>query len=132
MSIKMTSKGSFEKTEDLLRRITRQDYYKKIDKLANEGVERLQEATPKRTGKTAASWAYEIRTDKNTTTIAWTNDNYVEGYYYGADGRVPLVILLVYGHLTKDGYFIQGNDFVSPAITPVINKIIDDVWTEVT
>ena len=132
MGITVSDDGRFMHTETFLKQLLRKTYYDKVDKLAQEGVTALSEATPKRTGLTAASWDYEIVTTNKTTTISWTNDNYVDGYYYGADGKVPIVTLLVYGHGKKDGSYVPPNDFVTPTIEPIIDKIVNGVWKGVT
>lgn len=131
MGISVNSKGHFEHTEQFLKKITRGNYYSKLDKYAKEGVDRLSAATPVDTGKTAASWDYVIKTSDKTTTITWVNDNTIHGYYYGCEGDVPVVLLLVYGHGNQKGQYTSGNNFVTPAIEPVMQKIVDGVWTEV-
>ena len=128
MSITMSDDGRFVHTENFLKRITRKGYYKKVDRLAKEGVQALSKATPKRTGLTAASWDYEIITTNDDTTISWTNSNYIDGWYYGADGKLSLVTLLVYGHANPDGSFVPPNDFVTPTINPILDDIVNGVW----
>lgn len=133
MEVKVVQKGNFFHTETFLKRVVRQSYYKKLDDFAKEGATKLAEATPKRTGKTAASWDYKIITTDDVTAITWTNDNIIEGYYYGHDGgSVPLVTILVNGHATPSGYWIPPNDFVTPTIEPIIDRISNAVWSEVT
>lgn len=132
MEVKMTSEGSFSSTESFLKRIAHKDYYNVLEKYAKEGVQRLQIATPKDTGKTAASWSYEITVNKDSVNVSWSNDNYVDGYYYGATGKTPLVIILINGHATSSGKYIPPNDFVSPTLAPVIVDMKDAVWSEVT
>lgn len=132
MEVKMTSEGNFKHTESFLKRIIHKDYYQVLENYAKEGVRYLQIATPKDTGKTAASWSYEIINSDSGVTVSWINDNYINGYYYGASGRVPLVIVLINGHATSSGRYIPPNDFVSPTLAPVIVKMKDAVWSEVT
>ena len=131
MGISVNSKGHFEHTEKFLKKISRGDYYSKLEKYAKEGLDRLSAATPVDTGKTAASWDYVITTTDKTTSIAWVNDNTIDGYYYNTDGKTPIVLLLVYGHGNQKGEYTNGNNFVTPAIEPVMKKIVDGVWTEV-
>ena len=128
MSITVSGDGRFVHTETFLKQLLRKKYYDKVEKLAQEGVVALSKATPKKTGKTAASWDYEITSTNKTTTISWTNDNYIDGYYYGADGKVPLVTLLVYGHANQNGSYVPPNDFVTPTIEPIMDKIVKGVW----
>ena len=131
MSISVTSEGHFNKTENLLLRITRKQYYKNLDAYARRGLAALQVATPKDTGLTAASWDYTITTGATSTTISWTNSNYVDGYYYGSNGKTPLVMLIVYGHANRNGTYIPPNDFVTPAIKGTLNDIGNNTWAEV-
>lgn len=132
MNVEITTEGNFRHTESFLRRIMRKDYYKNVERFAQEGMDALVSATPKDTGKTADSWSYEILTEKDTTTITWTNDNYIEGYFYGSEGMTPIVILIQYGHATRNGGYVQPNDFINPALKPVIDKFSNNVWSEVT
>lgn len=131
MGVTITSEGSFKHTEAFLKRISSHDYYKKVESIVKKGTEQLISVTPVDTGKTAASWKYEIESNKNGLNVAWINDNFVEGYYYGAGGRVPLVTILINGHATKSGYYVAPNDFVTPVIAPVIKEIVDTIWLEV-
>lgn len=132
MNVEVTSEGSFKHTESFLRRILRKDYYKNVERFAQEGMDALVSATPRDTGKTADSWSYEILTTKDSTTITWTNDNYIDGYFYGSDGMTPIVILIEYGHATRNGGYVPPNDFINPALRPVIDKATNQVWSEVT
>lgn len=132
MDIQITSEGKFKHTESFLRRLLRRDFYKNVERYAQEGVEALSAATPRDTGKTAESWSYEIISTKDSVKVAWANDNYVGGYYYGSEGATPLVILIQYGHSTKSGAYIPPNDFINPALKPIAKKLTADVWSEVT
>lgn len=117
-------RGSFNKTERFLKGVSRLNYRKILEKYAKEGVEALSSATPVDTGKTASSWGYEISIGKDTYAIHWTNDNVVDG--------VPIAIVLQYGHVTGTGGFVQGRDYINPAIKPVMDRIENDLWREVT
>lgn len=130
MSVSVTSEGNFNKTENLLLKITKGDYMKKVDALAIQGVENLKKATPVDTGKTRDSWDYAILNEDGNVTITWTNNRYIEGYYYTTEGKTPLVIILVYGHATKNGY-VPPNDFVTPAIETTLKEITNSAWAEV-
>lgn len=123
--IKMTSKGSFTNTYKFLRFLKSRKYLKKVEMFAKKGLEALAANTPVDTGRTAASWRYEIKDDKSSLTITWLNDSKT------ATG-IPIVVLLYYGHGTGRGTFVQGRDFITPAIEPVFNEIMDGVWKEVT
>lgn len=95
-----------------------------IEAYAQKGVEALAAATPVDTGKTAASWSYEIQSKNDILTITWKNSNEADG--------IPIVVLLYYGHGTPQGHYVKGRDFITPAIRPVFDEIADKVWKEVT
>lgn len=116
-------KGNTDKTEAFLRR-NKKIQLKHLDKYGAMGVEALSAATPVRTGLTSASWVYEIKEDRGNIKIIWKNTNIQNGNM--------VVALLVYGHATKYGTYIEGNDFVTPAIKPILKKIADDAFLEVT
>ena len=82
-------------------------------------------ATPVDTGKTAASWRYQITNNKNELKIEWLNDSTTK------DG-IPIVVLIQYGHGTGNGGYVVGRDFINPAIQPIFDKIADALWKEVT
>lgn len=96
-----------------------------LNKYGKLGVEALKEATPKDTGKTSESWTYEIEEEKDgTLKIVWRNTNL-------ANGWVPVAILLQYGHATGNGGYVQGIDYINPAIDKVFHRIADEAWDEV-
>lgn len=116
-------KGDFKNTYHFLDRIRKLDFESLLEKYAQEGVDALAAATPKRTGKTAASWKYEIVKQDGRISVFWTNDNMNEG--------VPIAVILEYGHGTGWGSYVQGRHYISPAIQPVFDKIADEVRREV-
>ena len=116
-------KGDFKNTYRFLERIRKLDFESLLEKYAQEGVDALAAATPKRTGKTAASWNYEIVKQNGRISVFWTNDNMNEG--------VPIAVILEYGHGTGWGSYVQGRHYISPAIQPVFDKIADEVRREV-
>lgn len=122
--IKCEIKGDFKKTLSFLRRIQGKDLGSLLKKYAEQGVEVLRSATPVVTGKTAASWGYEIVQDRNKISIFWTNSNVNEG--------VPIAVILEYGHGTGWGGYVQGRHYISPAIQPVFDQIAEAAWKEVT
>lgn len=124
--IKMTSSGSFKNSFKLFRFFMRGEYLSRLDEYGKQGVAALSAATPVRTGKTAASWSYEIKEDSRGISITWTNSNIAE------PTNIPVVILLYNGHGTRGGHWVQGRDFITPSIRPVFDKIAEDVWKEVT
>lgn len=123
--ISVTTKGDFKNFNKFVKHMSRRDYLKIVEKYARMGVEALSEATPIDTGETASLWDYEIYTTKRSTKIVWTNDNVTR------DGT-PIPILLQFGHATKDGGYVEGIDFINPALAPVFKKMVEQVWKEVT
>lgn len=124
MAVIVKVKGEFKKTKNFLGNITARGYLKNLHALGRRGVAALAAATPVDTGETAISWNYEIIEEDDTIKIIWTNDNMV-------DNDTPLVILLQYGHGTRNGGYVVGRDFINPAIRPIFDQIADDAWMEV-
>ena len=89
------------------------------------GVDALKDATPKESGVTADSWRYEVVREKGHAKIVWINDNVV-GY-----NTVPVAILIQYGHLNKNGIYIEGVDYINPALRPIFNELAGKIWKEV-
>lgn len=116
--------GSFKNTERFLSRASRLNIKQKFEEYGRQGVAALASATPVDSGLTASSWDYEVRITRNSYTLTWTNSNVVNG--------VPIAIVLQYGHATKNGGFVQGRDYINPAIKPIFDKIANDIWKEVT
>ena len=94
------------------------------DKYGQMGVDALRAATPKDTGKTSESWDYKVTKLPAGVQIVWTNSNRVNG--------VPIAIILEYGHATRNGGYVQGIDYINPALTPIFNELADKLWKEVT
>jgi hypothetical protein len=122
--ITFTEKGSFNNTETYLRRLKTTDLRDVLAKYGSLGVNALSNATPVETGLTAASWYYEIKGRPGYYSIVWHNNHVV-------DGR-PIAILLQYGHGTGTGGYVQGRDYIMPAIRPIFDKMAADAWREVT
>jgi hypothetical protein len=122
--IKIKQSGSFKHTEGFLRRMAQKDYLKIVEKYGPAGVAALASATPRDTGLTASSWVYEVRPSRGGVTIFWKNTNIVNG--------VPVAILIQYGHASKSGSYVQGKDYINPALRPIFDKIAEDIWKEVT
>ena len=121
--ISVVNKGNFQKTDRFLHGLTEFHYRRKLKHYGEKGVEALKEATPKASGKTADSWSYEIVEEKGRTAIYWKNSNVVNG--------VPIAIILRYGHATRNGGFVEGIDYIEPAIRPIFTQMAKDVWKEV-
>ena len=94
-----------------------------LEKYGQMGVEALRSATPVDSGKTAECWGYEISVRKEGATIHWTNTNQNKGVY--------IAVILQYGHGTGTGGYVQGIDYINPAIRPVFDKIAEEAWMEV-
>lgn len=122
--ISFVHKGNFEKTSSFLKRAKEAEFLNRLDSVAKEGVIALAQATPVDSGETANSWDYEIVRTKTGAVIYWTNSNVNDG--------VPVAILIQYGHATDNGAYVQGTDFINPAMKPVFNNIADEAWREVT
>jgi hypothetical protein len=125
MSLRIKQKGGFSKSEAFLKRMSHPFYFSILNKYARQGIDALRSATPKDTGKTADSWSYEILTNGNGIKIIWTNNNL-------AERGVPIALLLQYGHMTKNGGYIEGIDYINPALRPVFDEIAKNIWKEVT
>lgn len=121
--IRFKQKGDFKNLESFLNRAGKFDMRTFLEKYGREGVEALRSNTPIDSGLTASSWDYYIDTNKRTSKIVWTNTHNISG--------VNIAIILQYGHATKNGGYVQGQDYINPAIRPIMDKIADDVWREV-
>lgn len=115
--------GDFRNTERFLKKMTDFEFSRILEKYAFEGLISLMSATPVDSALTANSWGYQIVISRDKAAIYWTNSNVVDG--------VPIVILLQYGHGTRGGAYVQGRDFINPAIKPVFDKIVSEIWKEV-
>lgn len=122
MTISFSFTGGFPKTEKFLKYILSGAMYSKLQGYGQKGCDALSTATPVDSGLTADSWTYEITS--SPPGIVWKNTNVVNG--------LPIAILLQYGHGTGTGGYVQGRDYINPAIQPIMDKIADDVWREVT
>lgn len=122
--ITFTQKGDFNKTEKFLKKAKNAEFYKHMQQYGELGVQALSEATPIRTGKTASSWAYDIELTRNSAQITWSNTNTNQGE--------NIAILIQYGHGTGTGGYVHGQDYVNPAMRAVFDKIIEEIWKEVT
>lgn len=122
-AITFSSKGDLRKTDAFLHKLLHRDSMAILKKYGELGVERLREVTPKRTGKTAASWAYHIEKSGHNYTLTWTNSNIADW--------IPVVILLQYGHGTRGGTWVEGRDFINPAIRPIFDELSKELGKEV-
>lgn len=122
--IKIKHRGDFHKTNRFLKAAWTADVYSHLDDYARQGVAALAQATPISSGKTASLWGYSIDREGPGVTITWTNDNINKG--------VPVAIILQYGHGTGTGGYVEGRDYINPAIQPIMDRIAEGVWKEVT
>lgn len=121
--ITFRQKGDFKKLTGYLERVKEVFDIGILNRYGEEGVRALQEATPKDTGLTAASWEYKISRGTDSISITFNNTNIQNG--------IPVVILLQYGHATRHGGYVQGIDFINPALRPIFEKIAEGAWEEV-
>ena len=122
--ITFRQKGDFSKFTKFLERAKESVHLGDLDKYGREGVAALSSATPVDTGLTANSWHYKIEQRSGSVSIVFYNSNIQNG--------VPIAIILQYGHGTRNGGWVQGRDYINPAIQPVFDKITEDAWREVT
>lgn len=122
--ISFRQKGDFTKLTRYFEQIQKAAKVDQLDKYGQAGVNALSSATPTESGLTAASWYYEIERQNGCVTISFKNSNVNKG--------VNIAIILQYGHGTGTGGWVQGRDYINPAIQPVFDKIADDAWKEVT
>lgn len=116
--------GNFDKTEKFLKKMSKGDIFKSLDRYGQKGVSALAAATPRDSGKTASSWSYEVQMGSGSYSIIWSNDNTNKG--------VNIAVILQYGHGTRNGGFVQGRDYINPAMRPIFDQIAEESWKEVT
>ena len=120
--ISLTNKGDFRKTEKFMKNARTKKLMSILKQYGEEGVAALMVATPLDTGRTASSWRYEIKVENNCIRLVFHNDNIQNG--------VPIAIILQYGHGTGTGGWVEGRDYINPAIQPVFDKIAESAWKE--
>ena len=121
--ISFRQKGDFAKLSRSLERAKEAVKVGILDKYGREGVAALASATPTDSGKTAASWEYEIIRQNGSVSIVFKNTNVNKG--------VNIAVILQYGHGTGTGGWVQGRDYINPAIQPIFDRIADEAWKEV-
>ena len=122
--IRFRQKGDFSNLTRFLERAKETAKLGDLDKYGREGVAALSSATPVDSGLTANSWYYKIEHKSGSATISFFNSNIQNG--------IPIAIILQYGHGTGTGGFVQGRDYINPAIQPIFDRIAEDAWREVT
>ena len=122
--ISFRQKGDYSKLQKYLKGLSEIDQRGDLDQYGREGVNALASATPQDTGLTSQSWEYKIERKRGSVTISFSNTNVQDG--------VPIAIILQYGHATGTGGWVQGRDYINPAIRPIFDKLAEDAWKEVT
>lgn len=122
--ITFRQQGDFSKLTRFLEKAKNVARVGDLDKYGRAGVAALASATPVESGLTANSWYYEITNKNGSVSITFYNSNVQNG--------VPIAILLQYGHGTRNGGWVQGRDYINPAIQPIFDQIAEDAWREVT
>ena len=116
--------GDFSKVTRYLEKTKKGVSVGVLEKYAHDGVSALSAATPVESGTTANSWYYEIEYSKSGAVIRFCNSN--------VNKNVHIAIILQYGHGTGTGGWVEGRDYINPAIQPVFDKLADEAWREVT
>lgn len=122
--ISFESTGSFHKTESFLKAMMKLDIAGVLKAAGRRGVDALSVATPLETGRAASSWSYIVEQNSKFCMITWTNSDRENGF--------PVVIALQYGYATGTGGYVQGRDYINPAIRPIFDDILNTVWKAVT
>lgn len=122
--IRVRQKGGFAKLTRYLERVKDTARLINFDKYGEEGVAALSAATPVDTGLTARSWSYKVFRNNGNVRITFYNSNFQNG--------VPIAIVLQYGHGTRNGGWVEGRDYINPALQPVFDKLANEAWREVT
>ncbi len=122
--IKFRHKGDFSKTSKFISNVGNRRFLRSLDKYGREGVAALASATPVDTGLTASSWYYRIEQTGDSVSLVFCNSNVQNG--------VPIAIILHYGHGTGTGGWVQGREYINPAVQPIFDKLANEAWREVT
>ena len=122
--ITLEASGNYSQTTPWLQRIGRMSIEQQLRRYGLKGVKALASSTPVGTGKTASSWSYTVSQKGDNWVLSWNNSNIVRG--------TPIAIILQYGHVTGTGGWVQGRDYINPAIKPIMDEIAEGVWRTVT
>lgn len=122
--IEITQKGTFKNIELYLERLRKAQVVSILNKYGEMGVKALAQATPQDSGETANSWYFKVVSKKGYHSIRWYNRNIQDG--------IPIAVLIQYGHGTRNGGYVEGIDYINPAIQPIFEQISNEVWKEVT
>ena len=119
-----TSVGSFNKTFTFLERLQGGKMFDNLNSYGQRGVDALAASTPVETGETSHGWGYQVAKRRGGVSISWFNTHNEDG--------VNIAVIIQYGHGTGTGGYVQGRDYINPAMRPIFDKILDDVWRQVT
>lgn len=122
-TVEFKIRGDWGNTKTFLKKTKSRRFHNKLIKYAKKGVEALRNATPIDTGLTASSWYYEIEETKEGITIYWDNSNVIN--------FVPIALIIQYGHATRGGGWVEGRDYINPAIQPIFDEMVKEIWEEV-
>lgn len=129
IKVSVKAKGDFKNTEGFLQRAREHRILQKLEMYGEIGVRALADATPKRTGKTSESWYYTIKEyESGSFSILWSNSN----VNVTPHARANIAVILDVGHATRQGGYVQGRNYIRPAIQPLFDRIAEDAWKEVT
>lgn len=120
MGFSISHRGSFKNLNRFLKTSSNLPIESRLANLGRKGVRALQSATPVRSGTTSASWGFTVNKNRGVTSIVWNNSNVNKG--------VNIAIILQYGHGTGTGGYVQGQDYINPAIKPVFDEIAEELW----
>jgi hypothetical protein len=120
---KVHSPGSFKKTESFLEFMRAGKEFKDLDRYGRMGVDALSNASPRDTGRMASSWGYQIGHTDGVYSISWFNTD--------REGGINVAVILQYGHGTGTGGYVVGIDYINPAIRPIMERALEDMWRQV-
>ena len=123
MRVTFNQKGDFSKTHRFLRNAQAAIKFRNIEQYAEEGLAALKNNTPQDSGETARSWYYEIERTPTSVSVVYKNSNINDG--------VQIAVILQYGHGTGTGGYVEGRDYINPALRPVFDELADSMWEEV-
>ncbi len=123
MGVFVRNRGTLKRTKHFLKKAVNKDFTSLLNRYGVIGVDILQRETPKLTGKTSESWYYKVSRDKTSWILSFNNSNIIN--------EVPIAIILQYGHGTKNGSYVQGIDYLNPAIRPLFEDLSKQISTEV-
>lgn len=123
MRITFRQRGDLSKTQRFLRNAQSAIKFRNLETYAEQGLKALQESTPLDSGETARCWYYEIERTSSSVSVVYKNSNINDG--------VQIAVILQYGHGTGTGGYVEGRDYINPAVRPVFDQLADDIWEEV-